>query len=95
MKIIPLNSGFAYQRFSVQLGNHFLKFRLEWLTRFKYYTVDIYENDQPIVLGRALHPGVNLVAGLNTDIGIISLEGESPTVANLGKSNQLRWYTHE
>lgn len=95
MKNIPLNSGFAFQRFSVQLGNHFLKFYIRWLTRFDYYTVDIYENNQPVALGRALHPGVNLLSGLNTDIGKISLTGEPPTVANLGKNNRLWWYPNE
>ncbi|MGK4443099.1 phage baseplate plug family protein [Yersinia enterocolitica] len=43
MKIIPLNNGYAVQRFRVQLNSHYLVFRLHWLTRFNYFCVDIYE----------------------------------------------------
>lgn len=93
MKIIPLNSGYAFQRFRLQLNQHLLVFRLRWLTRFSYYCVDIFEKDVPVVLGRALHPGINLLAGLNTDMGQLILKGDSPTVGNLGKDNKLIWYS--
>ncbi|WP_394852906.1 phage baseplate plug family protein [Serratia marcescens] len=92
---IPLSSGYAFQRFRVQLGSHYLVFRLRWLIRFHYFCVDIYENREPVVLGRALHPDVNLLAGLNTDIGKLYLRGESPTVGNLGVTNKLEWVANE
>ncbi|MFP2164541.1 phage baseplate plug protein [Enterobacter ludwigii] len=92
---IPLSSGYAFQRFRIQLGSHYLVFRLRWLTRFDYFCVDIYENGDPVVLGRALHPDVNLLAGLNTDIGALYLRGENPTVSNLGKKNKLEWVANE
>lgn len=95
MIIIPLNSGFAFQRFRVQLGSHYLVFCLRWLTRYGYYCVDILEKGQPIVLGRALHPDVNILAGINTDIGAIYLRGENPTVSNLGVDNKLEWTRNE
>lgn len=91
-KVIPLNRGVAYQRFRVQLSNHMLIFRLRWLTRFGYFCVDIYEGDVPIVLGRALHPGVNLLSGINTTIGAILLDGDSPKIDTLGVTNRLIWY---
>lgn len=92
---IPLSSGYSYQRFRVQLDTHYLVFRLRWLTRFHYFCVDIYENGEPVVLGRALHPNVDLLAGLNTNIGKLYLRGESPTVSNLGVTNKLEWVENE
>lgn len=50
MKVIPLNNGYAVQRFRVQLNNHYLVFRLHWLTRFNYFCVDIYEQGEPCIL---------------------------------------------
>lgn len=95
MKAIPLNSGYAFQRFRVQLGNRLLIFRLRWLTRYGYFCADIYEGNMPVTLGRALHPGVNLLAGLNTTIGRLVLDGESPTISTLGVNNRLIWYSND
>ncbi|RAW93949.1 MULTISPECIES: phage baseplate plug family protein [unclassified Photorhabdus] len=93
MNIIPLTRNAAYQKFSVTLNNHQLVFYLSWLTRYGYFVVDIINIDNsPMALGRALHVGVNLLADLNTDIGKIVLEGETPTISNLGIKNQLKWY---
>lgn len=95
MKIIPLYSGYAFQRFSVQLGEYFLRFNLRWLTRYQYYCVDVYHGDTPVVLGKGLHVGSDLFSGLNTPIGRVVLEGKTPTIANLGIDNQLAWYPYE
>ncbi|MEY8709487.1 phage baseplate plug family protein [Mangrovibacter phragmitis] len=95
MKIIPLPINYAFPHFRIQLGQHYLVFRLRWLTRFEYFCVDILENGKPVALGRALHPDVNLLAGLNTDIGALYLRGESPTTDNLGKANKLEWIPDE
>ncbi|EHD21773.1 MULTISPECIES: phage baseplate plug family protein [Brenneria] len=93
MNIIPLINSVTDQEFSVQLGNNNLAFRVRWLTRYSYFVVDIRDADNnPIALGRALHVGINLLAGLNTRIGKIVLEGETPTLANLGEKNNLVWY---
>ncbi|ENY3036317.1 phage baseplate plug family protein [Serratia marcescens] len=94
-KAIPLNNGYAFQRFRVQLGNHLLIFRLRWLTRYGYFCVDIFDGDIPVTLGRALHPGVNLLSGLNTDLGRLVLEGENPRVDTLGLNNRLIWYPND
>lgn len=95
INIIPLSSGFAFQRFRVQLGNHYLILRLRWLTLYRYFCVDIYEEGEPVTLGRALLPGINLLDGLNTGIGTIILRGDEPTPDNLGIDNQLQWVLHE
>lgn len=95
INIIPISSGYAFQRFRVQLGNHYLVFRLRWLTMYRYFCVDIYESGVPVTLGRALLPGINLLDGLNTGIGKIILRGVEPTPENLGIDNQLQWVEYE
>lgn len=95
MKTIPLSKGHAYQVFRVSLGEHYLEFYLYWLTQFGYFCVDISESGNVIAQGRALHPGVNLLSGLNTDIGVIMLEGQSPTISTLGIDNKLKWYPYD
>jgi hypothetical protein len=92
---VPLSSGNAYFRFRIQLGNHNLVFRLRWLTLYGYFCVDIDEKGEPVICGRALHPGVDLLAGLNTDIGQLVLRGTSPTINNLGVDNKLEWIPNE
>ncbi|CPR20608.1 hypothetical protein JMY81_01130 [Brenneria goodwinii] len=93
MKTIPLARGLADFSFTSNLNDTLLRFNVRWLTRYGYFVVDIRDTDNaPIALGRALHVGINLLAGLNTDIGKIVLEGETPTLANLGVTNNLNWY---
>lgn len=86
---IPLQASGAYPRFTVYLSGRTLEFRLRWLTLYGFLAVDIYEDGQPITLGRGLNPGVNLLAGLNTGLGAITLEGGAPTLSNIGTANQL------
>lgn len=93
MSIIPLTTGLAYQTFSTTVGNVKLRFYFQWLTRYQYYSVSIFDyNGDPIACGRALHPNINLLSGLNLDIGSIILQGEIPTMSNLGVTNSLIWY---
>ena len=78
------------------LGGTYVQFRLRWSTRHSYFTVDMRRADgAPIALGRGLHPDINLLAGLNLALGRVVLEGEAPTIANLGITNKLRWYPDE
>lgn len=87
--IIPLNSGSAFQRFSVSLSGQMVRFELRWLTRFSLFLVDIHVAGNALVQGRALLPGQDLLEGVITDLGTITLEGDPATVANLGQSNRL------
>lgn len=96
MKTIPLSAGLANFSFTTRLNDTQLKFTFRWLTRYGYFTVDIFNSDgSALTLGRALHIGVNLLDGLNTGIGNIMLEGEKATLANLGIDNRLNWYPHD
>lgn len=92
MSTISLTSGLAYQRFTVTQDDIRLQIYLHWLTRYSYYSVDIYDGSgNPVASGRALHPGVNLLGGLNVNMGSLILEGEQPTINNLGATNSLVW----
>lgn len=88
---IPLTSGSTYQRFSADLSGRLIRFEMRWLYQYEFFAVDIYEGDTPITQGRGLHPGVNLVAGLMSGLGAIYLEGDAPTVENIGVANKLRY----
>ncbi|MCE8034623.1 hypothetical protein EKK97_14060 [Billgrantia tianxiuensis] len=85
---IPLEQG-AYQRMTVTLSERVITLRLRWLHQYGFYAIDILEGGDPITLGRGLHPGINLLAGLNTGLGTLMLEGRQPTLDNLGRRNRL------
>lgn len=96
MKTIPLTAGLADFSFTSTIDTMMLRFNVRWLTRHSYFVVDIRDSyNTPIALGRALHIGVDLLAGLNTRLGKFVLEGEKPTLTNLGVTNSLNWYPHD
>lgn len=85
---IPLEPD-SYQRFTVPLSGRPITISLRWLHQYGFYAVDIVENGVAITQGRGLHPGINLLAGLNTGLGTLMLEGRQPTLENLGQRNRL------
>lgn len=96
MKTIPLPAGLSYIRLNVTLGDLNLQLRLRWSTQYGFYSVEIRdERGEPIILGRGLHPGTDLLTDLRLDAGRLILEGEVPTVQNLGLTNKLNWYPDE
>lgn len=90
IRTIPLTAGLPHQRFHVELNGRTVTVRLYWSTRYGFYCVDLYEGETPLALGRALHPGIDLLHGLNLGLGQLYLEGRPATVANLGIDNKLR-----
>lgn len=91
---IPLQANAPRQTFVTQLDGNMYRFRLRWLTLYEYFAVDLYEGTDAdagaaITLGRGLFPQMNIVRGLNLGMGSIALEGDVPTVSNLGKENRL------
>ena len=91
IQTIPLKNGNAFQRFSITLNDTLVTFRIRWQTRYGLFLVDILDGGAPIVSGRGLHPGINLLDGVLTDLGAVYLEGEAPTIENLGVTNKLRY----
>lgn len=77
-----------FQKFRVDIGI-VATVIIKWSTRFSYFTVDIYDGEEPITLGRGLHPDIDLLDGLNLGFGKLVLLGKAPTVKNLGIENEL------
>ena len=94
IQTIPLQNGNAFTRFSVNLNNTLVTFRIRWQTRYGLFLVDLLDGNTVIVAGRGLHPDIDLLGGTVNDIGRIWLEGEAPTIANLGVGNKLRYEAH-
>lgn len=89
--IIPLEPRLPFFNFRVTLSGRPFRIFLHWSTRFSYYSVSIYEDGQPLIQGRGLHPDQNLFHGLNLNLGSLYLEGEPATPDNLGIGNELRY----
>ena len=88
-RTIPVPSGEAHFRFSVELGDERLTFRLDWLTRWGYYHVTVLRGGETLVAGRALHPDVDLLDGLRLSVGKVYLSDPPATPANLGQTNRV------
>ena len=92
--IIPLEP-LAAQSFNAQLGDNLVRFRIQWMTRFDKFRMDMYaSNGQAISEGRILHPGIDLFAGIyppGVSYGRLMMVGDLPTPDNLGIDNQLVW----
>lgn len=88
--VIPLNASAPYQEFTVNVAGRQFFFRLRWLALYKFFVVDIYENNEPLTFGRGLHPGVNLLKiPVSFNKSRLFLEGATPTLNNLGSANRL------
>ncbi|WP_213881196.1 hypothetical protein [Pseudomonas sp. dw_358] len=91
-KTLSMPSGLAYFTFQASLSNTTYLFSFNWLTRFSYYAVSMYDGTGTAVFqGRGLHPNMDLLDGLQLGIGKLYLDGTQATVANLGVDNTLTW----
>ena len=93
MITIPIQGGLvnAHQVFFVQLGENFLEFRLNYITRFAIWSLDIYREGELLIAGAMLVSGADITKNYNADIGRLLFVGDDPTIENLGKSNKLVW----
>lgn len=90
---IPLDPVPA-QTLSCQLGGNNVHIKIQWMTRFNKFRVDIsYVNGRAITQGRVMNVGVNMLDGLypRASMGALVLLGDDPTPANLGIDNELVW----
>lgn len=96
---IPLIGGAvnSHQEFNVQLGDNFLEFRLNFITRsleepdFAPWVLDILREGELLVAGAALVPGSDIIEHFGAGIGKLFFIGDQPTLDNLGQSNSLIW----
>ncbi len=93
MITIPLKSGSinSHQIFYVQLGDNFLEFRLNYITRFPGWSLDLYKEGVLLIAGAMLVSSEDIVKNFNADIGRLLFVGEDPTIDNLGSANKLVW----
>ena len=93
MITIPLKGGAsnAHQKFFVQLGENFLEFNLNYITRFPGWSVDILREGVPLINVAMLVPGAEITKNFNAGIGRLLFVGDDTTIDNLGKSNKLVW----
>lgn len=92
---IPLQNGSAnaHQRFAMQLGNNFLSFEIDYISYLEQpgWSMNIYRDGTPMVLGAMLVPGANVTETYRAGIGQFYFVGDEPTLDNLGIANHLVW----
>lgn len=93
MNIIPVSGGSlnSHQRFEVQLGDNLATMVLNWKTLTELWSLDIEIEGVRIVSGAILLPGSDIINVWQAGIGRLVLNGDVPTLDNLGKNNQLVW----
>ena len=95
MITIPLLAGpaNAHQRFSMQLGNNFLDFEINYLSYLDYpaWSLNIYRDGTPLVLGAMLEPGADITENYQAKIGSLVFTGKQATLDSLGIDNTLTW----
>lgn len=93
MITIPLEGGAAnaHQAFSMQLGDNYLDFRLNYLTRDGQWCMDVMLDDVTIIAGGMLLPNAEMTQFVDSEIGRLFFYGEEPTLENLGLTNWLVW----
>jgi len=95
MITIPLLAGpaNAHQRFSMQLGNNFLDFEINYLSYLDYpaWSLNIYRDGTPLVLGAMLEPGADIIENYQAKIGSLVFTGKQATLDSLGIDNTLTW----
>lgn len=92
---IPLANGSAnaHQEFSLQLGDNYLDFEINYLTYIDTpgWTMNIKRDGTPLVMGAMLVPGADVICSYRANIGLFVFVGDEPTLDNLGVTNHLVW----
>ena len=89
-RTIPIRTPRAHLSFDIEPKGTRLRVRLDWLTRFDYYTAQVSRpGGEVLIAGRGLHPGVDVFQEIFLDIGKLFLRGQNATPDNLGRDNQI------
>ncbi|MGL4545205.1 MAG: phage baseplate plug family protein [Plesiomonas sp.] len=95
MNELPIKGGAenAHQQFSFQLGDNFLDFTLDYVTYTDTpsWSMNIYRDGTPLVMGAMLVPGCDVIEGYRAGIGRLVFVGSDVTLDNLGVDNHLVW----
>lgn len=98
MITLPLKNGAsnAHQIFSVQLGDNFLEFTLNYITESgPAWSCDISREGVTLISGAMLEPGAIITENYEADIGTLYMVGEDVTLDNLGTDNKLVWVSDD
>lgn len=95
MEQIPLTNGStnAHQRFSIQLGDNFIDFQIDFVSYLDRpaWSMNLFRDGSPLVLGAMLEPGCDVIDHYRAGIGRMIFTGDPVTLDNLGVSNALVW----
>lgn len=94
MITIPLKNGAsnAHQVFTIQLGDNFLQFTLNYITiAGPAWSVDISREGVTLISGAMLEPNAVITDGYEAGIGKLVFIGDDVTLDNLGVNNRLVW----
>ncbi|MGL4251054.1 MAG: phage baseplate plug family protein [Aeromonas sp.] len=95
MDELPIKGGAenSHQEFSFPLGDNFLDFTLDYVTYTDTpgWSMNIYRDGTPLVMGAMLVPGCDVIEGYRAQIGRLVFVGEEVTLDNLGVDNHLVW----
>lgn len=92
-RTIPLQPGSAHLSFRVELSGTPVRVRLDWLTRYGYYTTRVDGPDGLLVAGAGLHPDMDILVDVPSIPGRLYIDGQAPTVDNLGVEAKLVYET--
>lgn len=95
MQEIPLSNGAAnaHQKFTVRLGDNYIDFEVNYIsyTDTPAWSLNLYRDGTPLVLGAMLVPGADILAGYRANVGRLVFIGDEVTLDNLGVNNHLVW----
>jgi len=98
MITIPLKNGAsnAHQIFTIQLGDNFLQFTLNYVTvAGPAWSVDISREGVTLISGAMLEPNAVITDGYEAGIGKLVFIGDDVTLDNLGVNNRLVWVSDD
>jgi hypothetical protein len=90
---IPLQNGSAnaHQKFTVQLGENSVEFRLSYIQTGQW-SMNLYIEGELIAAGVMLEPNADILKNYNLKIGgSLYFIGKDTTLKNLGVENSLHW----
>lgn len=90
---IPLTGGAenSHQEQSIQLGDNFVQLRINYITRFDGWAMDVLVGGVIKIAGAMLEPNAVISASYRAGLGQFLFLGDQPTLDNLGSANQLVW----
>ena len=98
MITIPLKNGAsnAHQIFTIQLGDNFLQFTLNYVTvAGPAWSVDVSREGVTLISGAMLEPNAVITDNYNAGIGRLVFTGAAVTLDNLGTDNRLVWVSDD